>query len=357
MLQSPAPLATAARAEKDRVQRKIVQLEKELDQLPDGHPERAPLRQQLAAIQQELAAIQQLVAAIQQERAAIQQERAELVRKENLQAASKVKKVLEEIRTVVVHFNRKRFHPVTSSQGSDKWRDTCLSTYDPPAVRTDDATLPCVALGGRYDKRVVKAAHIYQRGWDRDELMAVYVPVHSASNVIPLHKNVESALDRFRITIVPDAGDVFKVKVLDPSLLLAQESCVVEGVKWADLDGKDLTFKSSVTARPSAWVCAFHANEALAYATDPIRRWIAKGSYKLPRFARKVLRSQSPDQLQLFFAHMPNSGSGGGSGPDAANPSIQSLEESASDHSAMLGLTADVDTATYVHETQHPPYS
>ncbi|KAL6746947.1 hypothetical protein V8C86DRAFT_2926279 [Haematococcus lacustris] len=185
--------------------------------------------------------------------------------------------------------------------------------------------------------------------------MAVYVPVHSASNVIPLHKSVESALDRFRITIVPDAGDVFKVKVLDPSLLLAQESCVVEGVKWADLDGKDLTFNSGVTARPSAWVCAFHANEALAYATDPIRRWIAKGSCKLPRFARKVLRSQSPDQLQLFFAHMPNSGSGGGSGFDAANPSIQSLEESASDHSAMLGLTADVNTATYVHEMQHPP--
>ncbi|KAL6746946.1 hypothetical protein V8C86DRAFT_1418629 [Haematococcus lacustris] len=82
-----------------------------------------------------------------------------------------VKKLLEEIRTVVVHLNRKRFKPVPSSQGSDKWRDTCLNTYDPPALRTDNATLPCVALGGRYDKRVVKAAHIYQRGWDRDELV------------------------------------------------------------------------------------------------------------------------------------------------------------------------------------------
>jgi hypothetical protein len=137
---------------------------------------------------------------------------------------------------------------------------------------------------------------------------AVNVPMHSASNIIPLHKNVESALDRFRITIVPDAGDVFKVrmrghhmqsmalmsvvfqfippplsacahtqlKVLDPSLLVGQQSFVVEGIKWADLDGKDLTFDPGVPARPSAWVCAFHANEALAYAADPVRQWIAQ---------------------------------------------------------------------------------
>lgn len=40
---------------------------------------------------------------------------------------------------------------------------------------------------------------------------AVNVFVHSASNVIPLHKNVERVLDCFRITIIPDVGNVFQV--------------------------------------------------------------------------------------------------------------------------------------------------
>ncbi len=69
-----------------------------------------------------------------------------------------------------------------------------------------------------------------------------------------------------------------QLKVLDPSLHEGQQSIVVPGIKWMDLDGKDLTFNPGVTARPSAWVCAFHANEALAYATDPIRKWIAQVS-------------------------------------------------------------------------------
>jgi hypothetical protein len=57
-----------------------------------------------------------------------------------------------------------------------------------------------------------------------------------------------------------------------------------------------------------------------------------QGSYKLPHFAHKVLRSQSPVQLQLFFAHMSDSGSGGGSGSNAASPSNVNLEESASEN-------------------------
>lgn len=75
-----------------------------------------------------------------------------------------------------------------------------------------------------------------------------------------------------------------QLKVLDPSLLggedsrVCQQSFVVDGIKWADLNDKELTFGPGVLARPSAWVCAFHANEALAYATDPIRQWIARVS-------------------------------------------------------------------------------
>lgn len=69
-----------------------------------------------------------------------------------------------------------------------------------------------------------------------------------------------------------------QLKVLDPSLLVGQKVFVVEGIKWADLDGKDLTFNPAVSTYPSAWVCAFHANEALAYATDPVRNWIAQVS-------------------------------------------------------------------------------
>lgn len=83
-----------------------------------------------------------------------------------------VEKLLKQIYASVVHINRKRFPPAPSSQGSDKWRDNCLDTYDPPEGRQEDATLPCVALGGRYDQTVVKAAHIYQRCWDRDDLVS-----------------------------------------------------------------------------------------------------------------------------------------------------------------------------------------
>ncbi|KAJ9516014.1 hypothetical protein QJQ45_024465 [Haematococcus lacustris] len=285
MLQSPEHYAIAARSEQDRVKRKIAQLKEELDQLPAGHPEHCPLRQQLEATQQQLAAAQQELAARREKL---------LVKKENmLLEASTVKELLEEIRAALTHMHHKRFRPAPSSQRSEKWRDSCLDTYDPPALSTDDATLPCVALGGRYDRELVKATHIYRRDWDRDELLAVHVPIHSPSNVIPLHKNMARALGRFFITIVPDAGDVFKLKVLDPSLLAGDQSCVVEGVQWADLDGKDLTFDSGVTARPSAWVCAFHAKHALAYATDPFRRWIAEGSYKLPRFVRSILKAQN----------------------------------------------------------------
>ncbi len=79
--------------------------------------------------------------------------------------------LLKKIYASVVHMNRKRFPPAPSSQGSSKWRDNCLDAYDPPKLRLDDGKLPCVALGERYGKDVVKAAHIYQRGWDRDDLV------------------------------------------------------------------------------------------------------------------------------------------------------------------------------------------
>jgi hypothetical protein len=80
-------------------------------------------------------------------------------------------KLLMKIYASVVQINRKKFAPAPSSQGSDKWRDSCLDVYDPPDLRPDDTTLHCVALGGRYDRRVVKAAHIYHRSWDRDDLV------------------------------------------------------------------------------------------------------------------------------------------------------------------------------------------
>ena len=79
--------------------------------------------------------------------------------------------LLEQIYASVLHLNRKRFPPAPSSQGSDNWRNTRLNAYDPER-RPDDTTLPCVALGGRYEHTVVKAAHIYHRSWDRSELVS-----------------------------------------------------------------------------------------------------------------------------------------------------------------------------------------
>lgn len=67
-----------------------------------------------------------------------------------------------------------------------------------------------------------------------------------------------------------------------------------------------------------------------------------QGSYKLPRFARKVLQSQSPHQLQLFFSHLSDTGSGSGGGSDAANPGSESLED-ASENKEDAGLAGDSD--------------
>uniref|UniRef100_A0A7S0REG4 HNH nuclease domain-containing protein n=1 Tax=Chlamydomonas leiostraca TaxID=1034604 RepID=A0A7S0REG4_9CHLO len=196
-------------------------------------------------------------------------------------AATDVVKLFKKINKKLEFIQRETFRmsfAVPASSHSSVYRGAAIAAYEPAGkAAATAATLRCLITNKYYPADQVVAAHIYQLCWPQAIPAALNIDIDSDKNVVPMLKTVERAFDRMRLCILPDAPGIFKVKVLDKSLITNTAARDRQGVDWAQVDDSVLKFVTE--AQPSAAMCAAHARRAVVEAED--QKWIEPGSLKV----------------------------------------------------------------------------
>lgn len=187
-------------------------------------------------------------------------------------------------------------------------------------------TLPCLILDHPVPARTLAVGHIFKHEWAAAAPQVMGFTINDTRNALPIFKPLEYHFDTLSLAIVVEAGDVFRVRVLNPGLLdkkLVDEARVLgpgecpalwrdptlEAMTFRRINGRCITFYSE--HRPYTRCLEYHARQAFTKAK--LRGWVT--SDEVQKFGTPV--ASSPARVAEWLEQL----EAAAAPPDHAEPS------------------------------------